>query len=96
MFDRVPHGAWGGGCAICGDPARADSSLHVDHDHGSGEIRGLLCMRGNNGIGLLKENPRLLRRAATYLVLEPRARSEHDELDELARERARALVKAGN
>jgi hypothetical protein len=84
-----------GGCAICGDPPRADSSLHVDHDHGTGEIRGLLCMRCNNGIGLLKENPRLLRRAATYVVVDARGRSSRDELVGLARERARALVKAG-
>jgi hypothetical protein len=90
MLDRQ-----GGGCAICGDPARADSSLHVDHDHGSGEIRGLLCMRCNNAIGLLKEDPCLLRRAANYVVLEPRARSARDELTALAQERARALVKAG-
>jgi hypothetical protein len=84
----------GGGCAICGDPPPATSSLHVDHDHGTGEIRALLCVRCNNGIGLFREQPRLLRRAATYVTVEPRLRSTRDELTELARARARELVKA--
>jgi hypothetical protein len=85
----------GGGCAICGDPPPASSSLHVDHDHGTGEIRALLCVRCNNGIGLFREQPRLLRRAATYVTVEPRLRSARDALVELAQEHARALVKAG-
>lgn len=53
-------------CAICGkDPG--DRSLAVDHDHASGSIRGLLCSTCNTGIGGLKDDPELLRRAITYL-----------------------------
>ena len=55
----------------------------------------LLCVRCYNGIGLVRVQPRLLRRAATYVTVEPRLRSARAELDDLARERARALVKAG-
>jgi hypothetical protein len=57
----------GGKCAICGDePARAEG-WHVDHDHETGRIRGVLCQRCNHGIGLLDEDPARLRVAADYL-----------------------------
>jgi hypothetical protein len=81
----------GGGCAICQSPPTPGISLHVDHDHGSGEIRGLLCFRCNNGIGLFRENPDLLQDAARYVVTDPKLRSRRDEWAELARERVRAL-----
>ena len=95
QYDAMLERQGGGCCAICGDRPPATSSLHVDHDHGTGEIRALLCVRCNNGIGLFREQPRLLRRAATYVTAEPRLRSARAELDALARARARALVKAG-
>ena len=40
----------GGGCFICGRPPREDISLHVDHDHCRGNIRGLLCFPCNNAL----------------------------------------------
>src|SRR5688572_9957760 len=43
--------AQGGVCAICTSPPRDDISLHVDHDHETGERRGLLCFRCNNALG---------------------------------------------
>src|SRR5271166_977332 len=47
--------AQGGVCAICKrHPGKADhGSLHVDHCHNTGTIRGLLCMRCNTAIGKL-------------------------------------------
>ena len=60
--------AQGGGCAICGErPARL-ASVHVDHCHDTGRIRGLLCLNCNQGIGKLGEDPERLRRAAEYLA----------------------------
>lgn len=41
--------------------------LHVDHDHGTGKIRGLLCSSCNRGIGFLREDAELLARAAAYV-----------------------------
>lgn len=66
----------GGGCAICGATDAGmhnwgkkgiKSSLHVDHDHESGKVRGILCGPCNHGIGQLKDDPARLRRAAAYL-----------------------------
>jgi hypothetical protein len=64
--------AQGGGCAICGRPPREDISLHVDHDHETGLIRGLLCFPCNNAIGLMKDDPERLHRAADYVATKRR------------------------
>ena len=60
--------AQGGGCAICGERPERLASLHVDHCHDSGRIRGLLCLNCNQGIGKLGEDPERLRRAADYFA----------------------------
>lgn len=44
-----------------------ETVLHVDHDHVTGKIRGLLCSTCNKLLGLAKENPVFLRVAASYL-----------------------------
>jgi hypothetical protein len=59
--------AQGGGCAICGDEPINDQSLHIDHDHDV--VRGILCVRCNNGLGQFKEDPDLLIRAAEYALV---------------------------
>lgn len=41
--------------------------FHIDHDHNTGKIRGLLCVRCNQGIGSLKHNPFILINAIKYL-----------------------------
>jgi hypothetical protein len=41
--------AQGGGCAICGNPPKT-RRLHVDHDHKTGKVRGLLCHRCNRAL----------------------------------------------
>ena len=48
--------AQGGGCCIGGRPPREDISLHVDHDHFTGEIRGILCFRCNNALADLQDD----------------------------------------
>jgi hypothetical protein len=81
----------GGACALCKKPPTLGISLHVDHDHRTGEIRGLLCMRCNNALGLFRENSDLLRRAARYVTTDAKHRSQRTKWERLARERACAL-----
>jgi hypothetical protein len=54
-------------CAICRKSCISGKQLAVDHSHTSGEIRGLLCMNCNHGIGKFQDNPDLLRNAIKYL-----------------------------
>jgi hypothetical protein len=58
----------GGGCAICGSAkSRNGQMLHIDHDHVTGEIRGVLCDKCNRGIGLLGDSAERLEAARNYL-----------------------------
>jgi hypothetical protein len=52
-------------CAICDGDLRL--SLHVDHDHQTGNVRGLLCEMCNQGLGNFKDNIQNLDRAKNYL-----------------------------
>jgi hypothetical protein len=56
----------GGGCGICGRPPSGRISLHVDHDHRSGRIRGLLCFVCNSSLGEF-DDPDLLQAALRYV-----------------------------
>lgn len=76
----------GGGCCICGRLPREDISLHVDHDHSTGEVRGILCFCCNNALADFQEDRLLFRKAADYLD-----RQDHREEIELARRRALRL-----
>ena len=58
----------GGVCAICGSPENGRySHLSIDHCHDTDKVRGLLCNNCNRGIGLLKDNPEILRKVADYV-----------------------------
>jgi hypothetical protein len=65
--------AQGGCCAICG---MAETKLHhtgtplrlsIDHEHGSGRVRALLCSACNVGLGSFRDDSNLLTAAAIYL-----------------------------
>lgn len=57
----------GGTCLICKKTCSSGRKLAVDHDHETGEIRGLLCGACNMGLGLFQDNPFLLENAKNYL-----------------------------
>lgn len=50
-------------CEICG----SKRNLHIDHDHGTGELRGCLCINCNTALGGFRDNPELLEKAIKYL-----------------------------
>ena len=54
-------------CAICGGTNKK-YRLAVDHDHATGVLRELLCGTCNQGLGLFKDDPVLLHKAAMYLL----------------------------
>lgn len=56
-----------GRCAICSGPCPSGRRLAVDHNHATGQVRGLLCANCNRGIGLLKDSALLAQAAADYL-----------------------------
>jgi hypothetical protein len=60
IFDRQ-----GGLCAICKE--KSLKRLSVDHNHLTGEVRGLLCASCNFGLGFFKDNPESLKNAISYL-----------------------------
>ncbi len=53
-------------CAVCKETP-VKQRLHVDHNHTTGKVRGLLCQACNTSIGKLKENPELIRALALYV-----------------------------
>jgi len=78
----------GGCCAICGRAPKPGKHLHVDHDHDTGEVRGLLCFSCNVGVGNFGNDVERLERTVDYLETRP---AEQAELAGLARERAGLL-----
>lgn len=57
-----------GKCFICKrHQSEFNQLLSVDHNHITGEVRGLLCSDCNVGLGCFKDNPTLLNDAANYL-----------------------------
>lgn len=58
-----------GTCAIC-KQGPGKSKLQVDHDHDTGQVRGLLCVSCNSGLGHLGDDYGRVLLAAEYLRCE--------------------------
>ena len=56
-----------GPCQLCDGPTTGSGGLHLDHDHKTGQVRGLLCSKCNHALGLLNDDPELLRRAVDWV-----------------------------
>lgn len=55
-------------CALGGEPLPQNvSEIHVDHDHETGIIRGLLCKSHNVGLGMFNDDCELLEKAIDYI-----------------------------
>lgn len=67
----------GGKCAICQRATGARRRLAVDHNHATGEVRGLLCSICNKLLGQARDSPEFFVRAAEYLTAPPFRRMRH-------------------
>jgi hypothetical protein len=54
-------------CAIC-KTAFGPNIPRIDHCHSTGKVRGLLCIPCNSGLARFRDDPAILRRAASYLT----------------------------
>lgn len=55
-------------CLICDGVLKGGTAgAHVDHDHQTGQVRGILCAICNRGLGYFKDSSVRLRAAAKYL-----------------------------
>jgi len=54
----------GGVCGACQKP----NKLHVDHDHKSGKVRGFLCGPCNRALGMLQDDPQVIKGLLRYLT----------------------------
>lgn len=61
------HKAQQGKCAICNEEPNTKRGLHVDHNHETGKVRGLLCHGCNVALGSFKEDVTRLNKAIEYL-----------------------------
>lgn len=56
-----------GVCKICREFKPGPKSMHVDHCHSSGKVRGILCSRCNLKVGLIENNRDWIIKADEYL-----------------------------
>ncbi len=56
-------------CSICNKFMETNSTeWATDHEHTDNYVRGMLCKTCNSGLGLFKDNPDVLMRAAEYII----------------------------
>ena len=70
---EAKHAEQHGTCAICRLPhgrslSGRSKDLAIDHDHVTGQLRGLLCDDCNIGLGLFHDDPQRLMNAALYII----------------------------
>lgn len=59
----------GGSCKVCYGPSMGKGTYHVDHDHKTGKVRGLLCHKCNVALGMVQDSKSHLLALINYLEL---------------------------
>lgn len=54
-------------CAICGNEFKSSKDKHIDHNHTTDKIRGVLCSRCNRFLGFYELYPDLIKKFEHYL-----------------------------
>jgi hypothetical protein len=80
--------AQGGVCAVCCGGPKLGKSLHVDHNHDTGAVRGLVCFSCNSALGNLHEDEARISALLTYLITHD---PEQQHLAAITRQRLAAL-----
>jgi len=65
-FEHIKH-MQGHACAICKQDLLPEQKTHIDHDHKTGKVRGILCNFCNVGLGHFKDSIFNLNSAIKYL-----------------------------
>jgi DNA-directed RNA polymerase subunit RPC12/RpoP len=55
-------------CAICGKPLENRKQAHIDHNHKTGKVRGILCNQCNLLLGYAFDDPDILQNAQDYIL----------------------------
>ena len=63
-LDHDPVKQPGACCEVCS----TTTDLHLDHDHATGEYRGLLCGNHNRALGLLSDDPDTIAALLGYMT----------------------------
>lgn len=64
---RKPTTTWSIAKVVCAPSVSASLALVIDHCHVTGKVRGLLCNGCNTALGAFQDDPKVLRRAISYL-----------------------------
>jgi hypothetical protein len=56
-----------GVCKVCKNLQLGKGDFHVDHDHKTGKIRGLLCHKCNVALGMVQDSIEILQSLISYL-----------------------------
>lgn len=78
--------AQGGACAICASKTpkgNGGKAWHVDHDHDSCSVRGLLCQPCNLVLGHAKDSVTVLKSAIKYLQKHQKTVKLNNEISQL-------------